>query len=128
MVSRWAGAGFLPADFDLYLGRMQQPGYAEAGSRWYRTFQNGEAFRWLRGEYAKARFDIPVRWLHGMNDPIITLTLLADYADRASDFQIETVDGVGHWIVDERPDLVLNRLRTFLCETSRVRAGNEGNH
>ena len=116
-VARWAGAGFLPADFDVYLGRMLQPGHAEAGSRWYRTLQNHEAIRWLCGEYANARLDIPVRWLHGMGDPIITPAILRDYPDRARDFQLETVEGVGHWIVDQRPELVLNRLRAFLRET-----------
>jgi pimeloyl-ACP methyl ester carboxylesterase len=31
-----------------------------------------------------------------------------------SDFEVELVDGVGHWIVEQRPDLVLDRLRAFL--------------
>ena len=63
------------ADFDVYIRCMARPDHAEAGSRWYRTFQNREAIRWLRGEYANARFDIPVRWLHGMSDPVVTPTL-----------------------------------------------------
>ena len=115
-VSRWAGGGFLPEDFDLYIRCMARPPHAEAGSRWYRSFQNREAIRWLRGQYANARFGVPVRWLHGMSDPVVTPTLLRGYADRASDFQLETVDGVGHWIVEQRPDLVLDRLRAFLRE------------
>ena len=61
--------------------------------RWYRTFQNGEASLAPR-RIRQARFDIPVRWLHGMNDPIITLTLLADYADRASDFKLKRSTGL----------------------------------
>ncbi|WP_236581247.1 hypothetical protein, partial [Rhodococcus sp. T7] len=28
-----------------------------------------------------------------------------------------TVDDAGHWIVDQRPELVLDRLRAFLQET-----------
>jgi pimeloyl-ACP methyl ester carboxylesterase len=31
--------------------------------------------------------------------------------------EVELVDGVGHWIVDQRPDLVLDRVRAFLAET-----------
>jgi pimeloyl-ACP methyl ester carboxylesterase len=117
VISRWVGAGFLPPDFDLYIQRMGEPGRALAGSRWYRTAQNRELPRWLRGEYAHARVDVPVRWLHGMDDPAITPTLLRDYPDRFSDFHLETVDGVGHWIVEQRPELVLDRLRAFLRET-----------
>jgi pimeloyl-ACP methyl ester carboxylesterase len=40
--------------------------------------------------------------------------LLRGYPERASDFEGEFVDGVGHWIVEQRPDLVLDRLRAFL--------------
>jgi pimeloyl-ACP methyl ester carboxylesterase len=116
-VARWAGAGFVPADFDLYIRCLGKPGHAVAGSRWYRTFQNREAPRWLRGEYVDARVEVPVRWLHGMGDPVITPTLLRGYHERMPDFQIETVDGVGHWIVDQRPDLVLDRLRAFMRDT-----------
>ena len=80
------------------------------------TAQNRELPRWLRGEYAHARVDVPVRWLHGMDDPVITPILIRDYPDRFSDFQLEMVDGVGHWIVEQRPELVLDRLRAFLRE------------
>jgi pimeloyl-ACP methyl ester carboxylesterase len=40
--------------------------------------------------------------------------LLGGYAEHISDFEVELVDGVGHWIVEQRPDLVLDRLRAFL--------------
>jgi hypothetical protein len=36
------------------------------------------------------------------------------YEDHIGDFQSEFVDGVGHWIVDQRPELVLDRIRAFL--------------
>ena len=51
-----------------------------------------------------------------MDEPVITQTLLRVYRDRFSDFQLVTVDGVGHWIVEQRPELVLDRLRAFLLE------------
>jgi len=117
MICRWVGAGFLPEDFDLCIRRMGEPGHAVAGSRWYRTAQNRELIPWLRGEFADARLNVPVRWLHGIDDPVITPTLLRGYPEHASDFQLETVEGVGHWIVEQRPELVLERLRAFLRET-----------
>lgn len=120
LVAGWVGAGFSLADDDiaLYVDRMRQPGHAVAGSRWYRTFQNREALRWLiRGEFDDSRVDVPVRWLHGMGDPVITPTLLRGYADRIKDFRIETVDSAGHWIVEQRSELVLDRLRAFMRET-----------
>ena len=98
----------------MYLECMQQPGHAEAGSRWYRSFQTKEMLRWMRGEYDDARVNVPVRWLTGTEDPVITAGLTDGYAYRISDFEVELVDGVGHWIVAQRPELVLDRTRAFL--------------
>lgn len=82
---------------------------------------NREMLRWLRGEYNDARVDVPVRWLHGTGDPVITPDLLDGYAERASDFEVELVDGVGHWIVEQRPELVLDRVRAFLAAGTEQR-------
>lgn len=95
---------------------MGEPGHAVAGSRWYRTFHNREALRWfVCGEFDDARVDVPVRWLLGTGNPVITPTLLRGLDQWISDFKLETVDGVGHWIIDQRLDLVLDRLRAFLA-------------
>jgi pimeloyl-ACP methyl ester carboxylesterase len=102
------------ADIRIYVECMRQPGHAEAGSRWYRAFQTTDVLRWMRGEFDDDRVDVPVRWLHGTEDPVITPDLVDGYGDRASDFKIELVDGVGHWIVAQRPELVLDRVRAFL--------------
>ncbi|SEE81783.1 Pimeloyl-ACP methyl ester carboxylesterase [Rhodococcus jostii] len=117
MTGRWVGAGFYldDDDFGLYVRRMREPGHAVAGSRWYRTFLTRELIR--AGEFANTSVDVPIRFLHGVGDPVITPTLLRGYGERARGFQLETVDGVGHWIVDQRPELVLERLRAFLQDT-----------
>ena len=118
VVARWVNAGYLPAEFVLYVQRLVQPGHAVAGSRWYRTFQNREAIRWMRGEYADATVNVPVRFLHGMLDPVVTPILLDAFAKHVSDFHAEMVDGVGHSVVEQRPELVLESLRAFFAETS----------
>lgn len=122
VLASWVGGGFLVPEDDvrLYIECMRQPGHAVAGSRWYRTFQGRELLRWLRGEYDLkdgARVDVPVRWLSGTEDPVLTPELLDGYADRISDFKVELVDGVGHWIVEQRPELVLDRLLAFLGDS-----------
>jgi pimeloyl-ACP methyl ester carboxylesterase len=116
LLGSWVGGGFrLPEDdVHLYLECMRQPGHAEAGSRWYRTFQTKEMLGWMRGEYDDARVEVPVRWLTGTEDPVITPDLTDGYAERISDFEVELADGVGHWIVEQRPELVLDRVRAFL--------------
>ena len=73
------------------------------------------AVRLVRGRYANCRIDVPVRMLRGGKDPVITATLLRGYADRMRDLEVENVDDAGHWIVEQRPGLVLHRLRAFLA-------------
>jgi pimeloyl-ACP methyl ester carboxylesterase len=115
-LASWVGAGFSLSEDDitLYIECMRQPGHAVAGSRWYRSFQSTESLRWMRGEFDDTHVDVPVRWLSGTADPVITPDLLDGYAAHIRDFEVELVDGVGHWIVEQRPDLVLDRLRAFL--------------
>jgi pimeloyl-ACP methyl ester carboxylesterase len=116
MLAGWVGGGFTVPEEDvrMYVECMRQPGHAVAGSRWYRTFQSTEMLRWLRGEFDDIPVNVPVRWLSGTKDPVLTPDLLSGYARHISDFEVELVDGVGHWIVEQRPDLVLDRLRAFL--------------
>jgi pimeloyl-ACP methyl ester carboxylesterase len=116
MLGPWVGGGFLLPEDDvaMYTECMRQPGHAVAGSRWYRSFQTTESMRWMRGEFDNTHVDVPVRWLSGTADPVITPDMLDGYAKHISDFEVELVDGVGHWIVEQRPDLVLDRLRAFL--------------
>ena len=71
------------------------------------------------GQYAYCRVEAPVRLLHGAKDPVITPTLLRVYERRITDLKLETVPDAGHWIVEERPELVLERLREFLREIRR---------
>ena len=50
----------------------------------------------MRGEYDDARVDVPVRWLTGTKDPVITPDLTDAYEKHIADFEVELVDGVGH--------------------------------
>jgi hypothetical protein len=41
-------------------------------------------------------------------------TLLRGLSGRIDDFDIELFDSAGHWIIEQRPAVVLPRLRVFL--------------
>jgi pimeloyl-ACP methyl ester carboxylesterase len=57
-----------------------------------------------------------MRWVTGLRDPVITPVMQRGYEDHASDVTFEHVTDVGHWIVEEAHDLVLERLRGFIRE------------
>jgi pimeloyl-ACP methyl ester carboxylesterase len=42
---------------------------------------------------------------------------LGRYARHSDDIEFETAPGIGHWIIEEAPALVLDRIRKFLRES-----------
>lgn len=116
MLQKWVSPGYVwpEADTQLYLGQLQDPAKAYAQSQWYRTFQAREFVPWLRGRYADRKVRIPVRWVTGSDDPVITSNLHRWYGEAIADCEFEAVPGVGHWIVEQAPELTLDRLRALM--------------
>jgi pimeloyl-ACP methyl ester carboxylesterase len=52
-----------------------------------------------------------MRWVTGLRDPVITPVIHRDYEHHASDITFEHIPDVGHWIIEQAHDLVLQRLR-----------------
>lgn len=115
MLHKWVSPGYVwpEEDTQLYLGQMRDPAKAYAGSQWYRTFQARELAAW-RSRYTGERVTVPVRWVTGLDDPVVTPTLHRWYGDMLLDCEFEEVTGVGHWIVEQAPELALDRLRSFM--------------
>ena len=115
MLQGWVSPGYTwpEEDTQLYLGQLQDPAKAYAQSQWYRTFQLRELAAW-RTRYTDARVSVPVRWVTGLDDPVVTPTLHRWYGDMLLDVEYEKVPGVGHWIVEQAPELALDRLRSFM--------------
>jgi len=112
---RWVGGGYEWPEDDAqsYLSRLRDATRAYAGSQWYRTFQTGEFLSWVRGEYGDVHVEVPLRWVTGLEDPVITPTMHRGYEEYASDITFEHLPEVGNWIVEQAHDLVLDRLRGF---------------
>jgi pimeloyl-ACP methyl ester carboxylesterase len=84
-----------------------------AAVQMYRVFNLREIPPIMRGRYAKARLKVPTRMLFGTDDAALRPELLAGYERHAEDMDVELVDGCGHFIADERPELVAERTREF---------------
>ena len=57
---------------------------------------------------------MPTLLLFGEDDFALRPELLAGYERHADEMRVELVPGCGHFIADERPDLVAERAREFL--------------
>ena len=93
----------------------REPDHARAAVQMYRVFNLREAPEIARGRYAKAHLKVPTHLLFGTGDQALKHTLLAGYERHADDMQLEKVDGCGHFIADEMPDLVAERAREFFA-------------
>jgi pimeloyl-ACP methyl ester carboxylesterase len=95
----------------LYARRLREPGRADASSQLYRTFLARELPALVRGRYDDARLRVPTLLLTGADDPVVRPEML-DGAERQVDvLRTEVIAGCGHFVPEERPDLVIAAAR-----------------
>jgi pimeloyl-ACP methyl ester carboxylesterase len=90
-----------------------EPDRARAAVQMYRIFNLREAPEMARGRYTDVHLTVPTKLLFGTGDQALQHTLLAGCERQADDMQLEKVDGCGHFIADEMPELVAERAREF---------------
>jgi pimeloyl-ACP methyl ester carboxylesterase len=102
-------------DRELFVARLRPRARAAAGVQLYRTFWMRELVPMLRGRYDGQRLRVPTKMLHGSSDPVVTREMVERVRMHADELEIEYVDGVSHFIVDEAPALVIERLLAFVA-------------
>lgn len=90
-----------------------EPARARAAVQMYRVFNLREVPEMARGRYAHSHLEVPTRLLFGTGDQALRHTILAGSERHADDMQVEKVEDCGHFIADERPELVADRAREF---------------
>jgi pimeloyl-ACP methyl ester carboxylesterase len=104
---------FTNEELETYLSVIRQPDATEASMRMYRHFLLRELGQILSVSFKEERLSVPTRWIVGSEDPVAGN---ADdgYREHADDMTLEHVPGVGHFLPEEAPDLVLERALEFL--------------
>lgn len=102
-----------PVALAAFSDKFTEPARARVAVQMYRVFNLREAPAILRGRYAQQRLMVPTRMLFGKDDRALSYKILAGYERHAEDMQVELVPGCGHFIAEERPDLVAERAREF---------------
>jgi pimeloyl-ACP methyl ester carboxylesterase len=103
-----------PAVARVYADRFRDPVVARAGTDTYRTFLLREVPAGARHSESR-RATVPIRVLFGVHDSAIHPSLAAAETANADDYTVEKVDA-GHFILDERPDLVRAKLIALALE------------
>jgi pimeloyl-ACP methyl ester carboxylesterase len=103
---------FTDAELDTYMDVIKEPDTTEASMRMYRHFLMHELVPTATGAFKEERLQVPTRWIVGALDPV------AGGADdgfrtHADDMTLWKVPGVGHFLPEEKPELVRERVLEF---------------
>jgi pimeloyl-ACP methyl ester carboxylesterase len=106
-----------PEEVRAFADNLMEPARARAAVQLYRVFNLREVVPVARGRYAEARLTVPTLLLFGEDDFVLRPQMLAGYQRHAEDMRVELVPDCGHFIVDERPELVAARARELFASS-----------
>jgi pimeloyl-ACP methyl ester carboxylesterase len=115
-VHRWVGSRQAPWDeveLEAYLGQFREPARANAGHRLYRHAVVELVPKSVRGEYLGLTSEHEGLMLFGVDDHVQNEKLMPGFERNAPNMRLELVPGAGHFIVDQRPELVRDRAQAL---------------
>jgi pimeloyl-ACP methyl ester carboxylesterase len=113
-----ADSAFSAEDREAFLAPLRQPERARAGSALYRGLILPELRRIASGRYRDSRLTVPTRVLYGPADPALVPEVYGGHEPYADDLAVEPIEGAAHFLADERPDAVADRILTFFDSPS----------
>lgn len=102
-------------DLKIFLDPLAEPSRAHATVMLYREFMLTEALLMGLGRYRSRRLETPTLVLFGADDAALNKRLLGGFESHAADMRLELVPNCGHFIADEKPDLVARRSLAFFA-------------
>jgi pimeloyl-ACP methyl ester carboxylesterase len=114
--------GFSKEDLRIYVRDLRSPTRARAAALLHRTFLLRELVPVVAGRYRKLRLEAPTLVLHGQGDRVVPARLSAKQDRHADDLRVEVVPDAGHFLPEEQPDLVAEKVIEFFQESARPAA------
>jgi pimeloyl-ACP methyl ester carboxylesterase len=102
---------FPDAEVDVYARAYARPGRMTAGFEWYRAF-DADAAR--NADLQKTKLPMPLLMMAGGAFGNTEADLIAQGQVIATQVSAAVIAGSGHWILEEKPDLFLTALLSFL--------------
>ena len=100
-------------ELDTYTDVLKEPDATEASMRMYRHFLLHEIAQHATSGFHDERLTVPTRWIVGEKDPVAGDSD-DGYKEHADDMRLEKVPGVAHFLPEEVPDLLRERVLDFL--------------
>ena len=101
-------SGLDPAEVDAFVSRL-----GPVTERLYGSFLR-ELPALFRGRYSAADLRVPSKLVFGVRDPVLTTRAAKAAAAQSDSLDLELVPDAGHFVVDQRPELVADRLLGLL--------------
>lgn len=117
-IHRWVGSRESPwseDERDTYIDQLREPDRANATSLLYRHSVLRLSPAVVRGAYRELTMEAPTLLLFGSQDHVQDERLLPGFERNAPNMRLELVPDAGHFIVDQKPDLVLARARELFA-------------
>jgi pimeloyl-ACP methyl ester carboxylesterase len=102
-------------DFEPYLRVLEQRSVIRATMLHFRQFVTRELGPLIAGRYRGQRVTVPVRFLVGDRDLLYEEGMELEHAEHCDAYQGEVLRGVGHFIPEEAPDLLRDRVLSFFA-------------
>ncbi len=106
-LGRRDGRAWTDEELEVYLAVLREPQAAHASSKLYRDFVLREAPKNLVNGFRGRRFAMPARLLYGRREPL-GRGLVEGFKG-----EVELVDGAGHFLPEETPALVAERIHAM---------------
>ena len=106
---------FSEEELAAFTDPLREPARANATMQLYRTFLLREFPAIARGAYADKRLTTPTLLMFGTKDFAISPAFLRGYEPYVDDFTLELVPDCGHFIEEEKPQLVTERALEFFA-------------
>ena len=100
-------------DVSTYGAVFRQPARARATTALYRTFLLSESRQVMGSRYADARLTVPTLLVNGADDPVASRSLVDGWQEHADEMSVEFLEGVGHFVPEEAPEVVAERACTL---------------
>lgn len=103
---------FSEADLDHYRQNALNPGAATAMVNWYRAGARNGMTKWAPG--AAAVIEVPTLMIWGEEDTALGIEMTEGYGPYVKDFTLNRLPGVSHWVQQEAPEAVNERLEAWM--------------
>jgi pimeloyl-ACP methyl ester carboxylesterase len=102
-------------EIKAFADQLREPERGRATQLVYRTFLTSEMLQSARGRWEGTRLHVPTLHLHGITDGAIHPAVLRGWEEHADDMRLELVPDCGHFIAEQRPEVVLERSLEFFA-------------